>query len=75
MRSRLFRRIRTFPVTNRFTTPDVPTVYQLPGDSNWYMSFIAFNGGGYNSFVAQSTDLSELVESEIGDGVRQFRRV
>ncbi len=36
---------------------DVPTVYQLPGDSRWYMSFIGFNGRGYQSFVAVSEDM------------------
>ena len=36
---------------------DVPTVYQIPGDSKWYMSFIGFNGKGYQSFVAVSEDL------------------
>lgn len=36
---------------------DVPTVYQLPGDDNWYMSFIGFDGKGYQSFVAESDDL------------------
>jgi hypothetical protein len=37
---------------------DVPTVYQLPGsDSKWYMSFIGFDGKGYQSFVAESHDL------------------
>lgn len=36
---------------------DVPTVYQLPGDPRWYMSFIGFNGRGYQSFVAVSEDL------------------
>ena len=37
---------------------DVPTVYQLPGQPNhWYMSFIGFNGEGYQSFVAESDDL------------------
>jgi len=41
-----------------FRNTDVPCVYQLPGESDkWYMSFIAFNGVGYNSFVAESTDL------------------
>lgn len=39
------------------TMTDVPTVYQRPGDSKWYMSFIGFNGMGYQSFVAESTDL------------------
>ncbi len=36
---------------------DVPTVYQLPGDEKWYMSFVGFNGKGYQSFVAVSDDL------------------
>ncbi len=36
---------------------DVPTVYQLPGDDRWYMSFIGFDGKGYQSFVADSSDL------------------
>lgn len=40
-----------------FHNTDVPTVYQLAGDEKWYMSFIAFNGKGYNSFVAESNDL------------------
>ena len=36
---------------------DVPTVFQIPGDTRWYMSFIGFDGQGYQSFVAESTDL------------------
>ncbi|MEI6218909.1 MAG: hypothetical protein WCP86_08410 [bacterium] len=41
-----------------FKNTDVPCVYQLPGHSDtWYMSFIAFDGRGYNSFVAESDDL------------------
>jgi beta-xylosidase len=36
---------------------DAPTVYQRPGDPNWCLSFIGFNGKGYQSFVAESTDL------------------
>ena len=36
---------------------DVPCVFQLPGDDTWYMSFIAFNGQGYQSFVTESDDL------------------
>ena len=38
-------------------TTDVPTVYQLPNDSKWYMTFIGFDGKGYQSFVAESDDL------------------
>lgn len=46
------------PGYESFKNTDVPTVYQLPGNTKkWYMSFIAFNGKGYNSFVAESTDL------------------
>jgi hypothetical protein len=36
---------------------DVPTVYQIPGDEKWHMTFIGFDGRGYQSFVAESTDL------------------
>lgn len=40
-----------------FHSTDCPTVYQVPGDSRWFMSFIGFNGQGYNTFVAESDDL------------------
>lgn len=41
-----------------FHSFDVPTVYQIPGQPRkWFMSFIGFNGKGYNSFVTESTDL------------------
>jgi len=41
-----------------FHSTDVPCVFQLPGQpQKWFMSFIAFNGQGYNSFVAESTNL------------------
>ena len=36
---------------------DCPTVFQRPDDAKWYMSFIGFNGEGYQSFVAESEDL------------------
>ena len=42
----------------QFRNTDVPCVYQLPGQPDkWFISFIAFDGHGYNSFVAESTDL------------------
>ena len=42
----------------KFHNTDCPCVYQLPGQPDrWFMSFIAFSGQGYNSFVAESTDL------------------
>ena len=39
------------------TMTDVPTVFQIPGDPKWYLSFIGFDGKGYQSFVAESEDL------------------
>ncbi len=48
------------PGHEEFVNADVPCVYQLPGREDlWYMSFIAFNGQGYNSFVAESDNLVE----------------
>ena len=46
------------PGYEQFKSTDVPCVYQLPGQAfKYYMSFIAFDGKGYNSFVAESEDL------------------
>ena len=36
---------------------DVPTVFQLKGDPKWYMTFIGYDGNGYQSFLAESEDL------------------
>ena len=36
---------------------DVPTVFQLKGDPIWYMTFIGYDGNGYQSFIAESEDL------------------
>ncbi len=36
---------------------DVPTVFQRPGDDKWYMTFIGFDGRGYQTFIAESADL------------------
>jgi predicted GH43/DUF377 family glycosyl hydrolase len=36
---------------------DCPTVFQLPDDRQWYMTFIGFDGSGYQSFLAASDDL------------------
>ncbi len=36
---------------------DVPTVFRIPGEDGWFMSFIGFNGEGYQTFLAQSGDL------------------
>jgi predicted GH43/DUF377 family glycosyl hydrolase len=41
----------------KIRSTDVPTVFQLPGDKKWYMTFIGFDGNGYQSFVAESDDL------------------
>ena len=37
------------------------------------MSFIGFNGHGYNSFVAESGDLVHWKQFPLGDGLRQAR--
>lgn len=44
---------------------DVPTVYQLPGDDLFYMSFIGFDGIEYRSFVAESSDLLEWTHKKL----------
>jgi predicted GH43/DUF377 family glycosyl hydrolase len=36
---------------------DVPTVFQLPDSKKWRMTFIGFDGNGYQSFAAESDDL------------------
>ena len=36
---------------------DCPTVFQIPGDEKWYMTYIGFDGRGYQSFLASSDDL------------------
>ena len=52
-----------------FHNSDVPCVYQLPGQPDkWFMSFIAFNGQGYNSFVAESTDLVKWTNPRLAMG-------
>lgn len=47
------------PGYEQFYNIDCPTVFQMreyPG--KWFMSFIGFNGQGYNTFLAESTDLA-----------------
>ncbi len=46
------------PGHEEFHNTDCPTIFQMrehPG--KWFMSYIGFNGQGYNSFVAESSDL------------------
>jgi len=57
------------PGHEEFHNTDVPCVYQLPGDPDkWLMSFIAFNGRGYNSFVVESTDLIHWTKPRLAMG-------
>lgn len=57
------------PDHEAFEHTDVPCVYQLPGQPDrWYMSFIAFNGRGYNSFVAESTNLVRWIRPRLAMG-------
>lgn len=45
------------PGFEAFKNTDAPAIFQIPGDPKWYMSFIGFDGEGYNSFIAESADL------------------
>ena len=57
------------PDHEQFHSFDVPTVYQVPGQpATWFMSFIGFNGQGYNSFVAESTDLVHWTNPRLAMG-------
>jgi len=57
------------PGHEEFHNTDVPCVYQVPGQTDkWYMSFIAFNGQGYNSFVAESIDLVHWTNPRLAMG-------
>ena len=57
------------PGYESFHNTDAPCVYQLPGQPDkWFMSFIAFNGQGYNSFVAESTDLIHWINPRLAMG-------
>ncbi len=50
------------------TSTDVPTVFQLPDDKKWYMTFIGFDGKGYQSFVAESDDLVHWANMRLAMG-------
>jgi len=47
---------------------DVPTVFQLPGSGKWYMTFIGFDGKGYQSFIAESDDLLRWTKMKLAMG-------
>jgi hypothetical protein len=57
------------PGHEAFHNTDAPCVYQLPGQPDrWFLSFIGFNGHGYNSFVAHSDDLVHWREPRLAMG-------
>ena len=45
------------PGVSNLLGTDVPGIYQIPGDDKWYLSFVGFDGVGYQSYVAESPDL------------------
>jgi hypothetical protein len=47
----------TVPGGAQLLGTDCPTVFQIPGETRWQLSFIGFDGAGYQSFVADSDDL------------------
>jgi beta-xylosidase len=52
-----------------FHSYDSPCIYQLEGKPDvWYMSFIGYNGQGYNSFVAESIDLVHWTNPQLAMG-------
>lgn len=60
------------PGFEQFHSFDVPTVYQIPGlEEKWFMSFIGFNGQGYNSFVVESKNLVEWTNPHLSMGFGQ----
>ena len=57
------------PGHQQFHNFDVPTVFQLPDrKGKWFMSFIGFDGSGYNSFVVESTDLIHWTSPRLAMG-------
>ena len=57
------------PGSEEFKNTDCPTIYQIPGQTDrWQMSFIGFNGKGYNSFVAESDDLVHWTNHRLAMG-------
>jgi predicted GH43/DUF377 family glycosyl hydrolase len=47
---------------------DVPTIFQIEGNDLWYMSFIGFDGKGYQSFIAESEDLVHWENMQLAMG-------
>lgn len=47
---------------------DVPTVFQIKGNDSWYMTFIGFDGQGYQSFIAESNDLVQWTNIRLAMG-------
>jgi hypothetical protein len=57
------------PGYEKFRNTDCPCIYQLPDEPDkWFMSFIAFDGQGYNSFVAESTNLLHWTNPRLAMG-------
>ena len=58
------------PGHEEFQNTDVPCVYQLPGQPDkWYMSFIGFDGQGYNVVRGREHGPGPLDQSAAGDGL------
>jgi predicted GH43/DUF377 family glycosyl hydrolase len=47
----------SLPGATNILGTDVPTVFQIPGDEKWHMSFVGFDGRGYQSYIAESANL------------------
>jgi len=47
---------------------DVPTVFQVKGSDSWLMTYIGFDGLGYQSFIAESNDLVQWDNNRLAMG-------
>src|SRR3974390_1121358 len=53
----VIRKMQARPGATNILGTAVPTVFQIPGDEKLYMSFVAFDSKGYQSYIAESTNL------------------
>ncbi|HEY1661606.1 MAG TPA: hypothetical protein VGI03_04245 [Verrucomicrobiae bacterium] len=47
---------------------DIATVFQIPGDDKWYMSFVGYDGSGYQTYIAESTNLVDWGNYQLAMG-------
>ncbi|KAL7547710.1 hypothetical protein ACHAWF_010986 [Thalassiosira exigua] len=58
----------TIPGFEEIQMTDVPTIFQLSGSDLYFMSFVGFDGSGYQSFLAESHNLLEWTNIRLAMG-------